>query len=137
MKLTAEQLETLCACGHLRKWHAKNGEPYSGVCVASGEGFRFCNCKRFQEHQFKSEEEIEMAKKSSKAKAPKGERQPRTQLVYTFNAEKARELRDGSYKEKNNLVAVTLRVLCASRKEGFTFDQMAALVKEETGKLPT
>src|SRR5437867_368613 len=129
MKLTGEQLETFCACGHQRKWHAKNGEPYSGVCVASTEGFQFCNCRKFQAHQFKSEEEVEMAKTKSKSKAPKGERQPRTQLMYAFNAEKARELRDEQYKEKKNLVATVLRVLCASRKEGFTFDQMAELVK--------
>ena len=63
---TIEQIATLCACGHERKWHS--GKEKDSECVASTTGFQFCSCKRFKEHQFKNEEEIEMAKKSEKKK---------------------------------------------------------------------
>ena len=77
-----------------------------------------------------------MAKKSNgKQKREKGE--PRTQLLYAFDVERARGLRDEKYKGKENLVAVVLRVLCATNKEAYTFAQMAELVKAETGKLPS
>jgi len=73
------------------------------------------------------------AKKSSK-KAASVAAGPRKQLLYSFDAEKAKALRSDEYKGKESLVATLLNVLVAGRKEQYNFAEMADLYKAETGK---
>lgn len=69
--MTRPDHDVLCACGHKRGAHF--GRDHAEDCSEPTGLTTFCNCKRFREAQFKNEEEIEMAKKKSATKKPKGE----------------------------------------------------------------
>ena len=128
------KLDALCACGHRQAAHAGKGhledcsESYTGP-----RGWEFCKCKKFRETQFKSEEEIEMAKSSSKKSSKKSNGEGRSVMLYSVNLDRARELRDGQYKGKENFIASSVRAIANQRKDALTFDEMVALVGEEIG----
>jgi hypothetical protein len=76
--MTREDKQVFCRCGHKRAAHFGKGHGEDCGAPIEGTGFCFCSCKRFVEFQFKSEEEIEMAKKNSGKKEKKSEgRTPR------------------------------------------------------------
>jgi len=126
--MTQADKQVLCRCGHKRAAHF--GKEHAEDCGASTEGFHFCSCKRFVEHQFKNEEEIEMAKKTS-GKKVKGERRV-SHVLYFIDAKKAEAFKDGKlFEAKNDTYSGVLARTLASNADGLTFDKLIEKTKEK------